>query len=73
MIGQGYSDLVIPFGVNKYVLDHLPQALADRVALKLYRGGHMFYTRPMSREQFTGDAKAFYAGQIKAAPAAQSN
>ena len=73
MIGQGYSDLVIPFGVNKYVLDHMPSALADRVALKLYRGGHMFYTRPASREQFTSDAKAFYAGWAQAAPAAKSN
>lgn len=73
LLGQGYSDLVIPFGVNKYVLDHMPQALADRVALKLYRGGHMFYTRPASREQFTMDAKAFYAGQVQAAPSAKSN
>ncbi len=73
MIGQGYSDLVIPFGVNKYVLDHMPSAFADRVAMKLYRGGHMFYTRPASREQFTTDAKAFYAGQVKAASGTQSN
>ncbi|MFK0161730.1 S10 family peptidase [Rhizobium sp. NPDC090279] len=73
MIGQGYSDLVIPFGVNKYVLDHMPPAFADRVALKLYRGGHMFYTRPTSREQFTTDARAFYAGQVQPAPATQSN
>ena len=71
MIGQGYSDLVIPFGVNKYVLDHMPSALADRVALKLYRGGHMFYTRPASREQFTSDAKAFFAPQAQ--PAVKSN
>ncbi|NLR99433.1 carboxypeptidase [Rhizobium sp. P38BS-XIX] len=71
MVGQGYSDLVIPFSVNKYVLDHMPAAFADRVALKLYRGGHMFYTRPASREQFTGDAKAFYATQAPAA--AKSN
>jgi hypothetical protein len=41
--------------------------------MKLYRGGHMFYTRPASREQFTSDAKAFYAGQIQPAPAARSN
>ncbi|TIX91597.1 carboxypeptidase [Rhizobium sp. P44RR-XXIV] len=73
MIGQGYSDLVIPFGVNKYVLDHMPPSLADRVALKLYRGGHMFYTRPASREQFTGDAKAFFATQAQAQPAVKSN
>lgn len=73
MVGQGYSDLVIPFGVNKYVLDHMPSAFADRVALKLYRGGHMFYTRPVSREQFTTDAKAFFATQPQAAPAMKSN
>ncbi|WP_244510026.1 S10 family peptidase [Rhizobium sp. AC27/96] len=73
MIGQGYSDVVIPFGVNKYVLDHMPPSLADRVALKLYRGGHMFYTRPASREQFTGDAKAFFASQPQAQPAVKSN
>ena len=73
MVGQGYSDLVIPFGVSKYVLDHMPSAFADRVALKLYRGGHMFYTRPTSREQFTTDAKAFFAPQPPAAPAVKSN
>ncbi len=73
MVGQGYSDLVIPFGVNKYVLDHMPPAFADRVALKLYRGGHMFYTRPASRDRFTTDAKAFYAGQAQVPPPIKSN
>jgi len=73
MVGQGYSDLVIPFSVNKYVLDHMPSAFADRVALKLYRGGHMFYTRPASREQFTTDAKAFFATQPQTTPAVKSN
>jgi carboxypeptidase C (cathepsin A) len=73
MVAQGYSDLVVPFGVNKYVLDHLPPAFADRVALKLYRGGHMFYTRPTSREQFTTDAKAFFAVLPATTPPVQSN
>lgn len=73
MIGQGYSDIVIPFGVNQYVIDHMPPAFADRVALKLYRGGHMFYTRPTSREQFTSDAKAFFTTQPQATPAVKSN
>jgi len=72
LVAQGYSDLVVPFGVNKYVLDHMPPAFADRVALKLYRGGHMFYTRPTSREQFTTDAKAFFAVP-PATPPVQSN
>jgi carboxypeptidase C (cathepsin A) len=61
LVAQGYSDLVIPYGVNKYVLEHLPQAVSDRAALKLYRGGHMFYTRPASREAFSADARAFFA------------
>ncbi|MDL2407192.1 carboxypeptidase [Rhizobium calliandrae] len=73
LVAQGYSDLIVPFGVTKYVLDHLPPAFADRIALKLYRGGHMFYTRPTSREQFTADAKAFFTAQPVAAPAVQSN
>ncbi|WFU01272.1 carboxypeptidase [Rhizobium sp. CB3171] len=73
LVAQGYSDLIVPFGVNKYVLDHLPPAFADRVALKLYRGGHMFYTRPTSREQFTADAKAFFTTQPATIPPAQSN
>ncbi|MGY5811784.1 S10 family peptidase [Rhizobium sp. LEGMi198b] len=73
LVAQGYSDLIVPFGVNKYVLDHLPPAFADRVALKLYRGGHMFYTRPTSREQFTADANAFFTAQPATTPPAQSN
>ncbi|MBB3610911.1 carboxypeptidase [Rhizobium sp. BK602] len=74
LVAQGYSDIVTPFGVNKYVLDHMPAAFADRVALKLYRGGHMFYTRPASRAAFTSDAKTFFTTRPQAAaPAEQSN
>ncbi|HEX4410390.1 MAG TPA: carboxypeptidase [Xanthobacteraceae bacterium] len=62
MIGHGYSDMVTPYADSRYVLDHLP-ALdgAERVELKLYRGGHMFYLDPESRKAFTADAKAMYA------------
>ncbi|HEY0121294.1 MAG TPA: carboxypeptidase [Rhizobium sp.] len=73
LVAQGYGDIIIPFGVNKYVLDHMPAAFADRVALKLYRGGHMFYTRPASRGQFTADAKAFFTMKPATPPAAQSD
>jgi len=31
-----------------------------RVAVKEYPGGHMFYTRPASREQLHGDVKAMF-------------
>ena len=67
MIAQGYSDLVTPYASNKYIVDHLPDDLADRVAFKVYRGGHMLYTHGASRAAFTADAKAFYARDASAA------
>jgi carboxypeptidase C (cathepsin A) len=61
LVADGYTDLVVPYAVNRYALDHIPPiGAAGRVALKLYRGGHMFYTAPASRIAFTADAKAFY-------------
>lgn len=61
MIAQGYSDLVVPYAVNKYVVDHLPDDINRRVTFKVYRGGHMLYTHTPSQTEFTTDAKAFYA------------
>lgn len=61
MVMHGYSDVITPYGASRYVLDHLPPELADgRAALTLYRGGHMFYTRPDALKAATADAKAFY-------------
>jgi carboxypeptidase C (cathepsin A) len=61
LVAGGYTDLVVPYAVNRYTLDHIPPIGAPgRTALKLYRGGHMFYTNPASRAAFTADAKAFY-------------
>ena len=60
MVAHGRTDLVTPYGVSRYVLEHLPpiSASAGRVQLKLYRGGHMFYFDADSRRAFTADAKA---------------
>lgn len=61
MVMHGYSDVITPYGASRYVLDHLPPELADgRTELTLYRGGHMFYTRPDSMRAASADAKAFY-------------
>jgi carboxypeptidase C (cathepsin A) len=61
LVAHGYSDMVTPFGMSRYVLDHLPpMADPSRVQLKLYRGGHMLYLDPASRHAFSTDAKAFY-------------
>lgn len=61
LIAHGYSDLVTPYAASKYIVEHLPQTLASRVTFKVYRGGHMLYTRADSRQAFTADARAFYA------------
>ncbi len=62
MIAHGYSDMVTPYADSRYVLDHLPAFDdAERLELKLYRGGHMFYLDPESRKAFSADAKAMYA------------
>jgi carboxypeptidase C (cathepsin A) len=59
MIAHGYSDMVTPYAVSRYVLDHLP-SFGGRATLKLYRGGHMFYLDPASRQAFSADARAVY-------------
>jgi carboxypeptidase C (cathepsin A) len=64
MIAHGYSDMVTPYAVTRYVLDHLPPTDGEeRTQLKLYRGGHMFYLDPDSRKAFTADARTMYAPQ----------
>ena len=70
LVAHGYSDLIVPYGVTRYVRDHLPQnSIAERVDLKLYRGGHMFYLDDQPRRDFTADAKAFYGSPAPAQPA----
>ena len=61
MIAHGRSDMVTPYAVTRYVLNHLPPALAEeRAQLRLYRGGHMFYLDPDSRKAFTADARTLF-------------
>jgi len=65
LIVHGYDDALTPYGTSRYVLDHLPPSLAaNRTALKVYRGGHMFYTRPDSRAAAAEDARSFFAGKM---------
>ncbi|RWX81796.1 carboxypeptidase [Neorhizobium lilium] len=61
MVAHGYSDALTPYGASRYVIEHLPPALAkERATLKIYPGGHMFYTRPDSRRAFATDVQEFY-------------
>jgi carboxypeptidase C (cathepsin A) len=61
LVVHGYADLVTPYGVSRYVIDHLPElGEPDRVQLKVYPGGHMFYFAERARLAFTDHVKAFY-------------
>lgn len=65
MIAHGYSDMVTPFSVTRYVLDHLPPgATKGRAQLRLYRGGHMFYLDPASRKAFAADARTMFPSPV---------
>ena len=62
MIAHGFSDLVTPYSNSRYVFNHTPPNVeGERAELKLYRGGHMFYTDRQSRKAFTTDARTMYA------------
>jgi carboxypeptidase C (cathepsin A) len=64
LIAHGYSDLVTPYAMTRYLLDHLPAFTPPgRAALKLYRGGHMIYLDSASRKAFSTDAGTFYRGE----------
>ena len=60
LIAHGYSDMITPYGMSRYALDHLPADTASRAQLKLYRGGHMLYIDAQSRKDFSADAAAFF-------------
>ena len=61
LIAHGFTDMVTPYPMSRYVLDHLPPiGPPGRAQLKLYRGGHMLYLDPQSRKAFSNDAAAFY-------------
>jgi carboxypeptidase C (cathepsin A) len=63
LIVHGRTDMVTPYGVTRYVLDHLPPEVAARTRLAVHRGGHMLYFDDASRRAMTADAKAFYRKQ----------
>jgi carboxypeptidase C (cathepsin A) len=61
LIAHGLSDMITPYGMTRYVLDHLPPiGPPGRAQLKLYRGGHMLYLDPQPRNAFSADVAAFY-------------
>jgi carboxypeptidase C (cathepsin A) len=65
-IAHGYYDLVTPyfssvFAVHQMALD---ASTRSHLVLRLYAGGHMFYTHAAAHEQFARDAQAFFQSAL---------
>jgi carboxypeptidase C (cathepsin A) len=72
LIVHGYTDLSSPFFASRLIIDQLPPSLdLRRIALRVYAGGHMFYSRAESRAALYRDVQAIYAG-ASPAPAASA-
>jgi carboxypeptidase C (cathepsin A) len=66
LIVHGYTDLVTPYSVSRYLIEQLaPIDTARPIELKVHRGGHMMYLRPGSRRALAQDAREFYRGVMK--------
>jgi carboxypeptidase C (cathepsin A) len=61
MIVHGYDDLSCPYFASKLIVDQM--ADPNRVKLNLYPGGHMFYSRPGSQDQFRKDVAALFGAR----------
>ncbi len=61
LIVHGYDDLSCPYFQSMMVVAQIPAMGAeDRLQVKMYPGGHMFYSRPESQAAFRHDVMALY-------------
>jgi carboxypeptidase C (cathepsin A) len=61
MIAHGWDDLSCPFFASRLIVDQMPAfGAAERVKLRVYPGGHMFYSRSDSGARFKADARALF-------------
>ena len=69
LIAHGVFDLITPYFGSVLVTRQmsLDPAVAANLQIKVYDGGHMFYTSPESRKKFFEDAEYFFStGDIAA-------
>ncbi|GJE26766.1 S10 family peptidase [Methylobacterium organophilum] len=66
LVAHGYTDLVTPYFASKLLIDQVPLRDAGaRLSLKVYPGGHMFYSRPEARMAFHDDVAAMFAAALR--------
>jgi carboxypeptidase C (cathepsin A) len=62
LIAHGWDDLSCPFMGSILTVDQMPlMGEATRVQVREYPGGHMFYSRPESRDAFKKDVIQMFA------------
>jgi carboxypeptidase C (cathepsin A) len=67
LIAHGFTDLVTPYYASQLLLNQIPDLGPEkRVALKVYEGGHMFYSRQGSRQAFRSDAQRLFQEALQA-------
>ncbi|GGB40721.1 carboxypeptidase-like protein [Sphingomonas metalli] len=61
LIVHGWDDLSCPYFASRLIVDQMPSfGVAERVQLRVYPGGHMFYSRNDSGAAFKADAARLY-------------
>jgi carboxypeptidase C (cathepsin A) len=62
LIAHGYADMSCPYFASRLIADQIPpMGPAPRLSLRLYPGGHMFYSQPESIEMLRRDVAILYA------------
>jgi carboxypeptidase C (cathepsin A) len=62
LIVHGWDDLSCPFMASVLIVDQMPvMGKTERVQVKEYPGGHMFYSRPQSQALLKSDVIKMYA------------
>ena len=61
VIAHGWNDLSCPFMASVLIVDQMPvMGASERVSVKEYPGGHMFYSRPDSSAALRADVTKMY-------------
>jgi carboxypeptidase C (cathepsin A) len=67
LVTHGFTDLVTPYYASQLLLNQLPDlGPQKRVALSVYEGGHMFYSRQASRQALKADAQRLFQEALQA-------
>jgi carboxypeptidase C (cathepsin A) len=67
LVTHGFTDLVTPYYASQLLLNQLPElGPQKRVALSVYEGGHMFYSRQASRQAFKADVQRLFEEALQA-------